>query len=113
MTAFHGEGHYPVTYRLGPPVDSRGRTADGAAFAGIDEFKKLLLRDERQLARNVVRRLVAYATGRAAGFADRAEVEAVLDRCRNADGKLQPDAGAYPLRSLLEEVVMSELFLSK
>jgi hypothetical protein len=108
-----GEGHYGVSYRLGLPVDSTGETADGVAFKDIDEFKKLLLKDERQLARNYLRRLAVYSTGREVRFADRKAVEAVLDKCGNVSKLEQTNFGTYRMRSLLEELVASELFLTK
>jgi hypothetical protein len=108
-----GEGHYGVSYRLGPPVDPSGATADGARFKDIEEFKKLLLLDERGLARNYLRRLTVYATGRDVGFADRAAVEAILDRCAAVTPIDRTNFGAYRMRSLLEELVTSELFLTK
>jgi hypothetical protein len=108
-----GEGHYQVHYRLGPPVDSSGETADGVPFRDVDEFKKLLLRDERQLARNYLRRLAVYATGREVRFADRPTIEAILDRCGNVTQTELTNYGAYRMRSLIEELVVSDLFLNK
>jgi hypothetical protein len=113
VKAFVGEGHYGVSYRLGPPVDCTGETADGVAFKDTDEFKKLLLRDERQLARNYLRRLVTYATGRDVTFADRKAVEAILDKCGDVTKTERTNFGAYRVRSLIEELVASELFLAK
>jgi hypothetical protein len=108
-----GEGHYPVSYRLGPPVDSSGQTADGVPFQDIEEFKKLLLRDERQLARNFLRKLAVYATGREVRFADRKAIEAILDRCGDVTKTELTNFGAYRVRSLIEELVVSELFRNK
>jgi hypothetical protein len=108
-----GEGHYGVSYRLGLPVDCTGETADGIPFKDIEEFKKLLLQDEQQLARNYLRRLAVYATGREVGFADRKAVEAILDKCGNVSKTERTNFGAYRMRSLIEELVASELFLAK
>jgi hypothetical protein len=96
--------HCRIPYRLGPPVDAAGEMADGRAFAGIDEFKKLLLADERQIARNLVHQLVTYATGAPPNFADRAAVEEVLDRTA---------AGRHGVRSIILEVVQSPMFRQK
>ena len=41
------EFHYAL------PTDSKGKTPDGTRFTGIRDFKRILLKDERQLARNV------------------------------------------------------------
>jgi len=112
-TAKIGEGHYPVSYKLGLPVDSSGKLADGAVFKDIDELKKLLLKDERQLARNYLCRLISYATGKEPGFADRQAVETILDKCANVDSNTLAGYGAYRMRSLIEELVVSDLFLTK
>ena len=109
-----GAGHYPVRYRLALPVDGSGVAADGSKFAGIDDFRAVLLKEERQLARNYLRRLLTFATGRDAGFSDREALEAILDRCQtpNLPGR-PPSAGAYPARALIEELVVSDLFLRR
>ena len=94
---------YNVGFRLGLSVDATGETAHGKAFGGIDEFRTLLAADPRAIARNLARQLVVYSTGAPVGFADRAEVERILDR----SGK------TFGVRSLLHEVVQSPLFLYK
>ncbi|MFM7865515.1 MAG: DUF1585 domain-containing protein, partial [Planctomycetaceae bacterium] len=81
-----------------------GETDDGKAFADIDEFKSLLLRDEDQLARNLAEKLVLYATGAEVDFADRAVIEQIV-----RDTKVQK----HGLRSLLHAVVQSPLFREK
>ena len=88
----------------GPAVDSTGELSAGKVFADVDQLKKLLLDDERQIARNFVGQLVVYATGAPVGYADRAAVEHILDRA-------QP--GHYGLRTLIHEVVQSPLFQNK
>lgn len=108
-----GEGNYNVNYRLALPVDCTGQTADGEPFVDIEEFKTLLLKDERQLARNFVRRLATYATGREITFADRSAIEAILDKCEVTDARQEANFGSYRLRSLIEELVVSDLFLQK
>ncbi len=92
------EFHYAL------PVDSKGSMPDGTAFEGINDFKAILLREEEQLARNVVSQLVVYATGLPLRFSDRATVEAMLDRA---------EASEYGFRSLIHEVVQSPLFRRK
>lgn len=89
-------------FTLGLPVDASGETADGKTFAGIDEFRRLLLKDRRGLARNFVNQLLAYGTGEPMRFADRAAVEAILDK-----------SAEFRTRKLIQELVLSPLFLSK
>jgi hypothetical protein len=91
-------------YVQGPAVDPSYALADGRTFADIDGFKKLVLADERQIARNVVGKLTAQLTGAEIEFADRATVEEILDRTA---------AGGYGVRSILESVVQSRLFTHK
>ena len=93
---------YAFHYAL--PVDATGELPDGRKFRDIREFKQLLLADERLLARNLARQLAVYATGAPVGFADRAQIEQVLDRAQ---------ASQYGARSIIHALVQSELFLNK
>jgi Protein of unknown function (DUF1592)/Protein of unknown function (DUF1588)/Protein of unknown function (DUF1585)/Protein of unknown function (DUF1587)/Protein of unknown function (DUF1595)/Planctomycete cytochrome C len=95
---------YHVGYRMGLPVDSTGEMVDGRKFANIDEFKKLLLADEHQIARNLVGQLVTYATGAPPSFADRSAVEEVLSKTA---------ANRHGVKSLILEVVQSPMFRNK
>ena len=95
----------PAPYTQGPPVDASGVTPAGDAFAGIEEYKRLMLRDDvEQVARNLSAQLLVYATGAEIEFADRDAVEAILARLRD-DG--------YPIRTMIHEVVRSDLFGSR
>jgi hypothetical protein len=67
-------------------------------------LKRLLLADERQIARNLAGQLVTYATGTPVRFGDRAEVERILDGTA---------PGGFGTRSLVHAIVQSELFRSK
>jgi mono/diheme cytochrome c family protein len=93
-----------MPYLQGKPVDCSDVMADGARFQNIDEFKQLLLRDKPQLARALTNRLVTYATGRAPQPSDRAAVEEIVTKVAAKD---------YGLRSLIHEIVQSELFRNK
>ena len=77
---------------------------DGAGYQDITEFKRLLLRDPDQLARNLAGKLLVYATGAELSFADRAEVEVIVAASRKSK---------HGLRSLLHAVVQSEMFRNK
>ena len=68
------------------------------------DFKKLLLQNEAQIARNLTRQLIVYATGAPIRFSDRKAVEAILQRTRSSE---------YGVQSILNEIVQSDLFLSK
>ena len=77
---------------------------DGRKFADIRDLKHLLLADERQIARNLTRQLVVFATGAALGYGDRATVERILTRT---------ESGHYGVRLLVHEIIASDLFLNK
>ncbi len=92
------------TVRQGPPVDPTAVLADGTRFRDLGDCKSWLLRQEMEIARAFVRRLILYATGTPVGFADREEVEAILERCK---------PHGLGVRSLLMEVINSPLFTAK
>jgi hypothetical protein len=91
-------------YAEGPAVDPADELADGRNFQNIDEFKQLLLADKEQLARGLTGKLVTYATGRAPQPADQPAIEAIVGKIRDKN---------YGLRSLVHEIVESELFQKK
>jgi hypothetical protein len=87
------------------PVDSAGTLPSGAAFRDIREFKQLLVeREETTVARNLTRQLLVYSTGAPVGFADRKAVEDILERSK---------ATGYGVRSLIQNIVESQLFQQK
>jgi hypothetical protein len=88
----------------GPDVEIGGSTAEGREFKNIDDYKSLLLEDEGQIARNVARQLLVFATGANVQFADREVVQSIVARTRERK---------HGLRSLVHEVVQSPAFLTK
>jgi hypothetical protein len=99
-----GKGGLKFTFHYAQPVDASGELWDGRKFGDIREFKQLLLTDERRIARNLTQQLAIYATGAPVRFGDRAAIGAVLQR---ASGR------GYGVRTLVHEIVQSELFLQK
>ncbi|MBI5690672.1 MAG: DUF1592 domain-containing protein [Verrucomicrobia bacterium] len=99
-----GRGGQKFAFHYALPVDCTGEMPDGRPFTDIREFKRLLLADEVPVARNLVQQLVTYATGAPVRFSDRPAVEAMLARTR---------ASGWGVRSLVHEVVQSELFRRK
>jgi hypothetical protein len=97
--------NYPgrQVYR-GPDVELGGTTPDGRAFQDINDYKRLLLADKDQLARNLAQKLLIYATGADIQYADREVVEQLVARCRSQN---------CGLRSLVHDVVQSRVFLNK
>ncbi len=88
----------------GPDVEKGCTTHDGRTFETIDDYKKLLLADKDQLARNLTQKLLIYATGADIQFADREVVEQIVARLRGRN---------YGFRSLVHEVVQSRVFRNK
>jgi hypothetical protein len=93
-----------VQWKVGPPVDASGVTADGRQFANLAEYKHLLLADQKTIARAMAVRLATYATGRTMGYADRPAIEAIVSASA---------ARQYGFRELLHTIVRSDLFLQK
>ena len=90
-----------IRYKIGLPVDATGTTADGQAFQDIRQFKKILLRDQHAITKGLTEKLATYASGRRMGFADRNEIERIV---RHVSER------GYGFRTLVHEVVQSELF---
>ena len=99
-----GKNGQSFAFHLAQPVDASGNLPDGRAFKDVRELKKLLLSDERLIARNLVRQFVVYATGAAVRFGDRERVEQILDRAAKSQ---------FGVRTLINEIVHSTLFLNK
>lgn len=92
------------TFHYALPVDASSELPDGRKFDDIRELKKLLLDDERQIARNLVRQLTVYATGAPVRFSDRVQVEGILDLSASSH---------YGVQSLVVALVQSDLFRNK
>jgi hypothetical protein len=90
--------------KQGPPVDPAGVTAEGRKFSGIEEFKQLLLDQKEQVARNFISQLVVYATGGEIEFADREEIEAILNRTGDEN---------FPVKNIIHQVIQSKMFTNK
>ena len=88
----------------GPPVNSGDVLPDGRHFENIDDYKKLLLANKDQLARNLAAKLLAYATGAPPTPLDDLEIDYIVSRVREK---------GYGFRSLVHEIVQSALFQSK
>lgn len=99
-----GKNGQPFAFHLAQPVDPSGELPGGGKFKDIESLKQLLLKDERQIARNLTRQLVVFSTGAPVRFGDRAEIEEILDHA---------SAGHYGVRSVIQSIVQSDLFLNK
>ncbi|NDD65255.1 MAG: DUF1588 domain-containing protein, partial [Acidobacteria bacterium] len=99
-----GKNGQRFAFRLVQPVDPAGALPGGRSFRDIRELKRLLAQDERQIARNLVERLIVFATGAPVRFSDRPVVEAILDRSAPEN---------YGIRSLIRNIITSEIFRKK
>ena len=91
-------------YGFGQPVDAGDVLPDGRKFADLAEFKQLLLADPDQTCSCVAEKLLIYATGGGLEYGDRDEVERIVAAAKSKE---------FGLRSLVHEVIQSELFLTK
>jgi hypothetical protein len=101
-----GVGHNGLNYHfcLGPSVDPSGELPDGRRFQNVRELRELLVQDDEQLARNLVRQLIVYATGAPIRFSDRPQIAKILAHTQSS---------GYGVRSLIHEIVQSDVFLNK
>jgi hypothetical protein len=91
-------------FHYGLPVDSTGELPDGRGFQDVKEIKRFLVSDQEAIARNLAKQLVVFATGAPVRFTDRGELEQILQRAKKHQ---------YGVRTLVEEIVKSELFQTK
>ncbi len=103
VTGF-GKNGWPFAFYLAMPVDTSGELSGRGTFRDIREFKALLLKDEAQLARNVTRQLSVFATGAPVRFADRSKIEQIVQKTSGRN---------YGVRSIIHELIQSDLFLNK
>jgi hypothetical protein len=99
-----GKNGWPKTFAFALPVDPSNETADGKSFANVRDYKRILLAEEEQIARNLARQLAVYATGAPIRFSDRKAIEDILAKTRSSH---------YGVRSILDAVIQSEMFLNK
>jgi hypothetical protein len=100
----YGMNGQAFQFHLALPVDSAGELPDGRPFQDVRELKKLLVRDEVPIARNLARQLTVFATGAPMRFSDRDEVEKILAAAKGS---------GYGVRSIVHALVESELFRNK
>ncbi len=98
------KGGQSVRYGLGQRVDPSGVMADGDTFDDVNGLRQILLGNQEQLARTLVKKLLIYATGAGIEFADREAVETILANAQD---------NHYGLRTLIHQVVKSEPFQRK
>ncbi len=99
-----GKNGWAFDFHYALPVEARGQLPDGRPFNDVREFKRLILSDEAQIARNLARQLTIYATGAPVRFSDRGQIEKILQAAKPR---------GYGVRSLVHAIVQSDLFQNK
>ncbi|MEM7601193.1 MAG: DUF1592 domain-containing protein, partial [Verrucomicrobiota bacterium] len=85
----------------GKPVDSSGSFPTGGRFADFIEFREAIVEDRTVFGRCLVDRLASFALGREMGFADRVEIDQILERTREQGNGFE---------DLIVNIVCSDLF---
>lgn len=104
VRAFFGAHYGQVKYLKGPAVDTRCELLGGVEIADVRAYKAALAARPELLARNLVRKLATFATGVSVEVGDELAVDAILEKA---------GASGYGVRTLIQEVVQSELFTRK
>ena len=92
-------------YQLGLPVDASGITSDGASFRGFADYQQVLLDTEMDaISYNLADQLITFSTGAQVEFSDRDAVNEILSLTKDQN---------YPLRTMIHEVVASDLFRTR
>jgi hypothetical protein len=101
---FFGGQYGAVKYLKGAAVDTRSRLPGGIEIADVRAYKAALAARPELLARGMVRKLATFATSVGVEEGDELVVDAILKRST---------ASEFGLRTLIHEVVQSELFTQK
>lgn len=91
-------------WNTGPAVDASYHFTDGRSFKNIEGFKALALSELDRIAGNMVSQVITYATGAEITFADRREINRMVEDLSEEN---------YGFRSLIHAVAQSNIFLSK
>ena len=84
-----------------PLVDASGTLPEGEVFDGPEQFKKILAKNDRNLAEAFIENLSTYALRRLMTVDDKPYIKKILETSSSKD---------YQLKSILQSVAESELF---
>ncbi len=88
-----------------PKVDPSGTFPSGETYSNFAEFKQVLLKTRSEFfVRHMVETMLAFATGRHMEQADRLEIERISQQVIEND---------YALSTMMEQVLTSDVFLSR
>ena len=86
-------------------MDPSGITSDGASFSGFADYQQVLLDNEMDaISYNLADQLITFSTGAQVEFSDRDAVNEILSSTKGQN---------YPLRTMIHEVVASDLFRTR
>lgn len=95
---------YGKPSKKAPKIDASYELADGRKFKDIDEFRGLVLSRPERIAACVTEKLVTYGTGAPPRFADRPAIKSIVVQSKPSD---------FGFRTLIDQLVCSDLFLTK
>jgi len=98
------ENYYINPKKKGPAIDASYQLDSGESFEDVNSFQELIVRQPEQLAENVAKKLIVYGTGAPVRFVDRESIDRIVSASSDSN---------YGLKTIIEEVVTSDLFLSK
>jgi hypothetical protein len=104
LQTWFGSHYGHVKYLKGTDVDSSSVLPDATTVEGVRAYKDILAQKQEQIARNLVGKLVTYATGVHAEASDAMEIDSILKRS---------EPTKYGIRTLIIETVQSDLFTHK
>ena len=97
-------GRWRDKYENGRDVDSSGTLMRRHKFAGVVQFKELIVREDRRFAKAFTAHLLRFALSRELGPADSITINSIVDKTRHGD---------FTLRSLVREVAQSDVFVNR
>ena len=104
LRVFFGSDYGGAKYLKGPSVDTRSQLPSGTDIPDVRAYKAALAVRAEQLARSLVRKLATFATGASVEAGDELIVDAILKKS---------EASGFGLRTLIQEVVQSDLLTRK
>ena len=89
---------------ISPPVNASGQLMDGRSYNGSEEFKQLLAQDTDRFAEAFVEQLATYALRRVMTIDDTAQIKAITVASQKEE---------YKLRTVIENLILSDLFFKR
>ncbi len=99
-----GFGYKGRIDRNDPKIDAASKLPDGTAINGVDELRTVLRQKEDLFLNCLASKLLTYALGRELGLADQPTVKATVEHTKQ---------NRYTLRSLVQFIVLSDVFQTK